>query len=158
MESNPYPIVPGIFLAIGVILLLIIFGLRWADLRLIRRWRRIMGTVVHAGLNRAKDSEGTPMYEIEIEYEYTVEGQTYRGSRMRSFDRNYSSSSAQEIEGTIAGLKAGGPLELVYNPRHPEDSMVVRQFTPLSTQVLFAFFAVVFVAAGLIWLLVGASK
>ena len=89
--------------AIGV--LTIVFGIRKKG----RCSTKIVGKITGVHESVGTDSEGSKDYSYSAEYEYVVDGKTYKGYGGRS----YSSSGK---------INVGGDIDIFYNPEKPDDN------------------------------------
>jgi len=147
--------IPAIFLLVGVILLAVVISGRMKDQRILKTWNRITGTMLRAGLTESRDSDDRRMsYGLALEYEYSVNGQSFRSSKLRPFDQHYRSNFKGQLEKAIAPLQPGTPVELLHNPAQPGECVLARQLSPASSGVIFIIVGVAFTLFGLIWLVV----
>lgn len=147
--------IPAIFLLVGVILLAVVISGRLKDKRILKTWNRITGTMLRAGLTESRDSDRRMSYGVSLEYEYSVNGQSYRGSKLRGFDQHYRSNFKGQLEKAIAPLQPGTSVELLLNPAQPGECVLARQLSPASSGVVFIVVGAASALIGLIWLMVG---
>lgn len=88
--------------AIGV--LTIVYGVRKNR----RCSSKVVGKITRVHEDIGTDSEGSKDYAYSAEYEYEVNGQTYRGCGGRSYN-------------VPSKIKVGGDIDIYYNPEKPDD-------------------------------------
>ena len=70
---------------------------------------QVVGKITGVHESVGTDSEGSKDYSYSAEYEYVVDGKTYKGYGGRS----YSSSGK---------INVGGDIDIFYNPEKPDDN------------------------------------
>ncbi len=100
-----------------------------------RYWPETAGKIVSARIESHTTKKGgihgaQPMirtnYEIQCEYEYTVNGQRCFGKR-RSFGASNRTPFKQSIESELKrAFKVGTPVVVFFDPAHPESSTLAR--------------------------------
>ena len=88
-----------------------------------KRWPQTQGHVLRSFVlvdSQPDEGEG---YTPRVEYEYVVEGKTYRGTRLRYGQTG--SWSRKHAERTIARFAAGAGTPVFFNPRNPADAVLI---------------------------------
>jgi hypothetical protein len=92
----------------------------------------------------SEDSPDTYSYSPSVVYQYTVNGQTYQGTRITYVGQGYDSPA--KAQAALAPYPAGQPVNVSFNPVKPHESVLV----PGKTEgVLLMAVGVIAVAAGL---------
>lgn len=87
-----------------------------------RGWPVAEGIIRQADLKSSTDSEGSTTYQVEVEYEYAVDGVLHRSSVLAF---GYSSSSGREAHAEILDkLKQARTVEVRYNPANPGQAVL----------------------------------
>lgn len=91
-------------------------------------WPHVMGEMLEArarAYNETGDSSGTPTHEwfTEVRYRYSVNGQTYTGTRLRAFGRRHMDEAQAQAE--LAPFPVGKPVKVFYDPAKPESSVLI---------------------------------
>ncbi len=96
-------------------------------------------------VHTSRDSEGrtSRSYKPVIEYRYEVNGQSYTSDEVTPLDESAGSKWAHEI---INRYKAGQTYEAYYNPDHPSEAFLVRQYSFFP--YMFILFPMLFLATG----------
>jgi hypothetical protein len=149
-DLNPILCFGVVFLIIAAILLLAMLkNKKKADAS--QSWPAVPGTLTRAGLSMTyhRGRSGTSRsYNPSVEYEYLVQGQTYRGKRIRFGGVNAGSrNKAQEVLNRVQS----SPLVVHYNPLQPDESTLETEFSTTLPVVGIAIFGVL----GLIALIAG---
>jgi len=146
-----------LFLVIGIILSVI--GLiTWNKARVSNSWPAVTGKILNASVDRIRernrDSDGDvsieTKYEIDVSYEYTVEGREYVGNTIQFGLPNKMSSSARAYS-IVNQYPQGTEVDVYVDPSKPSTS-VLQPGVKLSTFLLPAF-GLVFATAGMIMLI-----
>ena len=120
----------GSFLLAGLILLTIGFW-QFDEMIASRSWPSIDGRVLSKSVevNESRDRDGgkTRKYTPTVSYQYTVDGQTYRGNRLRINVWRYKKRNAAAIE--LERLTSNGQCLVYYNADHPDRSLLTVGFT-----------------------------
>lgn len=89
-----------------------------------RRWPQARGRIVRAiVLVHTAPEDHSESYSPQVEYEYTIDGTTYRSSRRR-FGQIGSWGRAQ-AERTTASYPPGSTVPLSFNPQKPAESVLM---------------------------------
>ncbi|MFT3857219.1 MAG: DUF3592 domain-containing protein [Aquabacterium sp.] len=91
-------------------------------------WPHVMGEMLEArarAFNEIGDQSGTPTHEwfTEVRYRYTVDGQTYTGTRLRAFGRRHMDEAQAQQE--IAPFQPGTRVKVFYDPAKPASSVLI---------------------------------
>lgn len=115
----------GCFLVFVSIFYLIGFGVLGYGLWTARRstqvanWPTTQGNLTNISLAEKSDSDST-IYEVQVEYTYTVDGQAYHGSRLAF---GYAASNNHQAQTEIyEKLKAAKSVDVRYDPDNPSSS------------------------------------
>jgi len=140
----------GIFFAIGLGVL--IFAYKSYSLgKESLEWPSVEGDVVYSEIEkrtrtRSKGGSSTT-FSANIIYEYTVEGETYTGDKLRFLLWN--SSDRSESRSTVDKYPVGKVVPVYYKPDSP-DTSVLEPGTATTFHLLLSFgFGAVFMVAGL---------
>jgi len=83
-------------------------------------WMTTLGTLNSCSIDDKSDPEGGAMYEVKVQYTYTVGHHEYTGSRLAF---GYAASSGAEAHQQIyAALKDAKTVTVRYDPSDPETS------------------------------------
>jgi len=93
----------------------------------------VPGRLVAAGVLPPVDSETRTGYQIDASYEYTVDGQSYRGTR---FQPGHSSLTEEEAQSWVAAHSRGSQVTVYYEPWSPARSVLSREVTWLDFWVV----------------------
>ena len=100
---------------------MIFVGLRqWSQARASQSWLQVTGKVTNAALK--KDGEGM-VVEVAVEYDYSVNGVSYRGKRLR-FGGWYRKLAL--IQAELKQYSPGSEVAVFFNPNKPSDAVLVR--------------------------------
>ena len=116
---------PGIFVAVGVLLL--VTGYRDIDeARASADWPNVQGTIVSSAVDsrRSSTSQGRPKttFHAAVRYEYVVDGANLVGERVAIGDDSArSSSGAREV---VDLYPAGSNVAVSYDPANPARSVL----------------------------------
>lgn len=112
-------------------------------------WPAIQGWIMQSTVTTqfsqgSEDSPDTYSYSPSVVYQYTVNGQTYQGTRITYVGQGYDSPA--KAQAALAPYPAGQPVNVSFNPVKPHESVLV----PGKTEgVLLMAVGVIAVAAGL---------
>jgi hypothetical protein len=84
-------------------------------------WLQVMGKVANAAVS--KDGEGMDV-EVAVEYDYSVNGVSYKGKRLR-FGGWYRTPAL--IQADLERYKPGSEVVVFYNPNKPSDAVLLRE-------------------------------
>ena len=120
----------GSFLIAGFILLTI--GLwQFDEIVSSRSWPSVDGRVLSKSIEvkkfRDRDGGKTRKYTPTVSYQYTVDGQTYRGNRLRINVWRYKKRNAAAI--ALERLTSNGQCLVYYDADHPDRSLLTVGFT-----------------------------
>ena len=116
---------PGIFVAVGVLLLVV--GYRdISEAGTSADWPTVQGTIVSSAVDsrRSSTSQGRPRttFHADVRYKYAVGGAELVGDRVTvGDDTSTSSSDAREI---VARYPAGSKVTVSYDPANPAQSVL----------------------------------
>ena len=79
--------------------------------------RMVSSQAVFSGVTK----HGAMIYQLALTYTYSVSGRDYTGRRYRYDDEPYDNDLVRQI---VARHPAGSPVEVYYNPRHPDDAVL----------------------------------
>jgi hypothetical protein len=88
-----------------------------------RGWTQTSGTILRTFVLVETDPEGSKGFTPSIEFEYVVEGNRYKGSRLRY--GQVGSSKRELAERTIAAYPLGTSVPVFFDPRNPKDSVLL---------------------------------
>lgn len=91
-------------------------------------WPYVEGEMLEARArahNETGDQKGTPNHQwfSEVRYRYTVNGQSYTGTRLRAFGLNH--FDEQQALQELAPFKVGSKVRVYYDPRDPASSVLI---------------------------------
>jgi uncharacterized protein DUF3592 len=89
-----------------------------------RRWPQVEGRVLRSFVLVQEDADGVRGSTPQVEYEYVVEGTTFRGMRLRYGQTG--SWSRGQAERVIAPYPAGARVRVFFDPRKPGDAVLIR--------------------------------
>ena len=143
-------LVGGIFVVVGLALL---GAASWAGNRqytILKSWPTIEAQVTRSRVTSGRDSDGTAMYNTEIEFRYTVKGKEY----ITPAASPYSSSSTREMKRKVDKYAPSTFHSIRYNPADPNDIRfdVGYNFGFFFLPVLFGGMGVVFTVVSLVLL------
>ncbi len=100
-----------------------VFGYRIVIDSSSRTWPTTQGTVTESALSTTYNSEGEPVHEVNVAYEYLVAGQTYRSDRISSM-RTIRRSNRQAAEDVLLSYQPGREVTVSYHPRNPQQAVL----------------------------------
>ena len=118
--------------------MLLVFALFWSALTLLfdgltlvpmarqviaLNYATTQGTIVSSQVTTGNGDDGT-VYGVKIEYTYSVDGQTYNGSRYR-YGGNWKSSDNQWAYRAAAHFPAGSKVPVYYSTWHHQEAVLV---------------------------------
>jgi hypothetical protein len=92
-----------------------------------RSWPMVTGVVRVSRVLKKLNSEGDEVSRRELEYSYSVNGKTYRGTRVRFGALGMFAWSAD----VARALKRGDEVSVFHTPSHPSVSALQRGVSPL---------------------------
>ncbi len=119
----------GKLLLIAVLALVAVLAWRaWQIKQGSPNWPHVMGEMLEArarARNETGDQRGTPTHDwfTEVRYRYTVNGQTYTGTRLRAFGLNHMDEASALHE--LAPFPKGQPVKVYYDPAKPSSSVLI---------------------------------
>ncbi|OYP32917.1 DUF3592 domain-containing protein [Rhodopirellula sp. MGV] len=137
----------AIFILVGVgICLSTLRGI--AKGQAVTAWPSTEASIVNCGLESHSDSEGGLSHQVTVEYEYSVVGCTYTGTKIHP---TYTSSSFKGHHALHQKLSAAKVVQIKYNEANPEEAYL---FGGNFSSAYAGFFAgMIFASAGLLFLL-----
>lgn len=87
-----------------------------------RRWRQAPGTVVSSTIDRRYIANGGYQYIPKVEYEYQVNEQRFRSSRLCPV--NYVTGGKEEAKEIRARYPVDSQVTVYFNPRNPGRSVL----------------------------------
>ena len=125
---------------VGLILLLSLFGCAWSATVLLglvtqlsdalhqyraRSFPTTVGRVIYSSVERRVlgNKKPTTFYWPEIEYEYTVNGETYRASRVR-YERDSSDSDPAPARSLVSSHPVDSEVTVFYDPHRPAEALL----------------------------------
>jgi hypothetical protein len=116
-------------------------------------WPQADGTILSSEIGQHSGGEGGTTYSADISYEFTVNGETIKGSRVRFGEVTLGNQGvASKI---VNKYKPGTKVKIHYNPKDPYDSVLEPGVHGMSTWftvifgLVFAVAAAGFMAVGL---------
>ena len=103
--------------------LLPLLGRPVLDALLARSWREVPCTILHSSV-RSHTGDDSTTYNVEVFYEYEVDGRTYRSSRYRFLGG--SSSGYEAKAARVAELPAGRRTVCYVDPKNPARAVLDR--------------------------------
>ena len=118
--------------------MLLVFALFWSALTLLfdgltlvpmarqviaLKYATTQGTIVSSQVTTGESDDCT-VYGVKIEYTYSVDGQTYNGSRYR-YGGNWKSSDNQWAYRAVAHFPAGSKVPVYYSTWHHQEAVLV---------------------------------
>lgn len=116
MEFFVVYIIPTICIVAGVALVL----KAWSDVRLgiaSRSWPFVEGVVQRSVIREEITDDGGTVYGVDVDYEYVVESETYKGNRISLAE--YASGDISYANAMIALYKVGSRIRVFYAPENP---------------------------------------
>jgi len=83
-------------------------------------WRKTEGTMDACAIKESKDSEGDPVWSVEVAYSYSVSGKQYNSNRVAYGYRE--NNCHGEHSALYARLSKGRTVIVRYNPNDPSDA------------------------------------
>jgi hypothetical protein len=87
-------------------------------------WPQSEGRILRAMVLMERDTQGGKGYTPSVEYEYVVNGTTYRGKRLCYGQTG--SWGRKQAKRTVARFVGGSPAPVWFNPQNPQDAVLVR--------------------------------
>ena len=112
-----------------------------------RKWPRAPGKVLRVFVDRKEGDEG-PMYLVKVLCRYGVGDTEYTCDRLRFGIDLWSSLSIARLSRALKKYAAGDSVEVAYNPKKPEESVLEPGFAPTLLSGLA--FGLVFFIAGIL--------
>lgn len=92
-------------------------------------WPSVPGTILVSRLTSGEVSSGddssTTRYDVKLEYEYAVDGQTHRGKRL-AFG-SVGSTDRAAVERHLTRYPEGAKVEVFYDPRDPKAAVLEKR-------------------------------
>lgn len=89
-----------------------------------KRWPQARGRILRSFVLVDHDRDGGEAFTPKVEYEYVVEGTTYRGGRLRYGQTG--SWNRRQAERVIGPYAAGTPVNVFFDALHPADAVLLR--------------------------------
>jgi len=99
------------------------FGLLWYGIGSAKKsmeaskWPSVLGTITKLSLGENSSGDGTT-YKVEVEYHYSVVGQTYTSSRL-AFGYDWYSNNTRKHQNIFHKLENVQSVKVRYNPQNP---------------------------------------
>jgi hypothetical protein len=87
-------------------------------------WPSVEGRIVSMQYEFNHSSK-YPMGDVQISYEYTVDGSKYSSERFRPLSKGYRDKAAT-IESFVMEHKKGMPVKVYYNPKQPAEAVLLQ--------------------------------
>jgi hypothetical protein len=129
--SMLFAVVGAVFLVAGTVLLFLGIASIVQALS-IRGWPKTHGLVKSATVAQARRPRVGPAGRPRISYEYKVDGRTYESDRV-AFSMT---STPRAVEKTMRRYTPGALVEVYYDPRQPERSVLEKPWGVVGTVVL----------------------
>ena len=108
---------------VAVIILAIVFGailvVQSKKKKQAAQWPATPGRVIQSQLYWGKDADGKPSQEVALTYEYAVNGQTLRSTRVKF-------GFAPNPNQTVQKYPVGAAVQVFYNPAKPTEAVLER--------------------------------
>jgi hypothetical protein len=113
-------------------------------------WPSTLGSVVASEI-KEKSSDGGFSYEPVVTYEYQVEGNTLRSSKLK-ISEVITNGSYSQAEKLIRHFPVGRKVDVIYNPEDPQESVLVEGMSSkwLWTTIGFAVFFFILAAIAVV--------
>jgi hypothetical protein len=151
-DKKQHPLVGAFFLFLGLIFLILGIYLMYSDYSLLKSWKQVKAVVINYSDEIDYDSDNilysTPFflsYPPCLDYMYSINGPTYNGSYCSS-----SRSTKEEIEKFIKRYHPGSSIDVLVDPKDPQNSRVKDDVNPFNWANL------MIVGMGVLSMLVGA--
>jgi hypothetical protein len=95
-----------------------------------RNWQSVTGKIVKAATGSESMGEGANAVTAEIEYEYRVNGETFRSKRI-SFGVQWKTNNPKPAQEMLAKYPEGSPVEVFYDSANPA-SAVLERYAPVN--------------------------
>lgn len=119
---------PLMFVAFGVVLIAIGVS-SYRRTTLTQSWPSTEGTVVATNIGRYND-EGTIRFAPEVDYEYRVDGQTYKSSQIRP-EVFISFLDEDEAKRFLQEYALGNKVKVFYDPATPSKAVIEPRAAPV---------------------------
>jgi len=127
-------------LFLPVIIFLIVFASHMIyEYNTLKSWKSVTGKIIKADLEYAVNEDFK--YYLDIEYTYSVNGESFTESRINIVDDSYALDEAKE---KLQDYTVGKDITVFYNPENPERAV-------LNKGLSFQFFVIVFAALAFTW-------
>ncbi len=89
----------------------------WRQWHILRTWPAAEATVVRSGVLELPTASGSSLYDIYVEFAYSVDGRSHRGA----VNSNHQSINRERKEKQAARFPEGSRHSIRYNPAEPTD-------------------------------------
>ena len=97
----------------------------WLEARASQGWKEVPCTIISSGVSSHRTSKGGTSYSLNIQYDYSVEGQTYTGDR---YDFSKTSSGGRSWRERATRTYPAGKQTVCYvDPNDPSEAVLVRE-------------------------------
>ncbi|MEH6686694.1 MAG: DUF3592 domain-containing protein [Halopseudomonas sabulinigri] len=86
-------------------------------------WKETKGRILYFGVTTSDEGDGPATYHTTIEYKYIVDAQIYRSSEVGFLGMR--AATKRNAEALIKHLREPGDLSVFYNPRKPQESVLL---------------------------------
>lgn len=121
----------------------------YAEIRRVYRlrvWTRATGHILSSRVTEGLGYEDTTTYNVEVEYQYEVDGFSYRG---KDCLMAVSSQFRKHAEALCQSHPPGAEFPIVYNPKQADDSEIADPSGFRGGAILFLIFALVLAFFGI---------
>ena len=126
MPSPYLEIFTALFVAlIAIICTLAYFGGIWDIYKAwdSKAWKESKGRVLYFGVITSNEDDGPDTYHTTIKYSYIVDAQIYRSSEVSFLGMR--AATKRNVEALVRHLKKPENLSVFYNPRKPQESVLL---------------------------------
>lgn len=88
-------------------------------------WSTTTGMVLMSSVQVKRTGKSRSTYPVVV-YQYTVNGVTYQGQRIKAGEQFYKISIFGQAEQTAARYPVGARVDIYYNPQNPSESCLER--------------------------------
>jgi hypothetical protein len=128
-----WPFAKIAMVAVGAFLILMSIALAWMGYReslktqASRKWPSVTGTITsisvrpHQNVGRYSYSRTIKSFDVELQYSYRVDGQSWQGHKITLFDLP---KKLEEAEALANQYSAGSTHQVYYDPANPSDAVL----------------------------------
>jgi hypothetical protein len=120
---NDFRLAGGVFGGIGLIMLCVAGGLAQHQIRIIRTWPSVDGTITRSAVEHYRGRSS--MYYPDLEARYAVDGREY----VSELPVDFASSSKSDMRAKAEAHPVGSVCRLQYDPSDPEEVRCADGFT-----------------------------